>query len=238
MSYRDLFYSQHVQEKAKDICEIAHECWRLGLSDTTGFSISCRVEEDIILTDKTGTGFRRNKISPQDLVLIDLDANFLYVPQEDGRMAPVNVVIHLEGFKSSDARACVHWHDPYTNAFTCLASDIHPFTLQSKLIGTVECIIVDDYKEKERNDEKYRRLIVPSGLHCRQDVYGVMRDVGTGVGEVLSRRNDEFAQHGIVVTHFEHGLFAFGRNLWEAFDNGYRSVRNAQTIIFSKMLQE
>jgi hypothetical protein len=31
-------------------------------------------------------------------------------------------------------------------------------------------------------------------------------------------------------------LFAFGRNLEEAFDNAYRCYRNAQAIIFSKIL--
>ena len=57
------------------------------------------------------------------------------------------------------------------------------------------------------------------------------------VAEILKRRNNEFTRHGIVVTHYEHGLFAFGRSVEEAFDNAYRSVRNAQTIIFSRLIE-
>ncbi|MEA2006989.1 MAG: class II aldolase/adducin family protein [Patescibacteria group bacterium] len=237
MDYDKLFKSDGVQAVASQICELARECWVLQLSDSTGFSISCDVGDNIVISDKTGTGFRRNRITPSDLIMIDLDANFIYSPdQSDTRKAPVNVVIHLEGFKKSDARACIHWHDPYTNAFTCLGKTIKPFTLQSKLIGDVECIVVDDREEKEAHLKEITQLIVPTGLHCRQDVYFIMKKVGIAMRRVLERRNEEFDKHGIVSTHFEHGLFSFGRNLGEAFDNGYRSVRNAQAIIYSRLL--
>jgi len=237
MNYVKLFESEQVQDVARLICELASECWRLQLSDSTGFSISHKIADDVIITDKTGTGFRRNRITPNDLILIDLDANFIYTPSlSDNRRAPVNVIIHLEGFKRSNAQSCIHWHDPYTNAFSCLNKAIEPFTLQSKLIGVVECVLVDDRKEKESFEKENAELAIPSGLHCRQDVYFVMKQVGELVGEVLYRRHEELSRHGIVVTHFEHGLFSFGRNLEEAFDNGYRSVRNAQAIIYSKLL--
>ncbi|MEA3322921.1 MAG: class II aldolase/adducin family protein [Patescibacteria group bacterium] len=235
LSYKEIFNTNNTV--AVNICELAKICWDLQLSDSTGFSISCKITDDIIMTDKTGTGFRRNKITPTDLILIDLDGNFLFSPDKaDTRKAPVNAVIHLEGYKVSDAIACIHWHDPYTNAFSCLQQNIPPFSLQSKLIGNVECIIVDDRKEKKQHEREICKLSVPSGLHSRKDVYFVMKKIGTKAGKILQRRNDEFQRHGIVITHFEHGLFSFGRNLDEAFDNGYRSVRNAQTILYSKLL--
>ena len=235
-----MFYQKIFQDNikiAEDICNLAKICWNLQLSDSTGFSISCKINDNIIMTDKTGTGFRHNNIKPMDLMLIDLNGNFLFSPDDnDVRKAPVNVVIHLEGYKSSDAIACIHWHDPYTNAFSCLKKTIQPFTLQSKLIGDVDCVFVDDRKEKSEHQTKISNVLVPSGLHSRKDVYFVMKKVGKKVGKILQQRNSEFEKHGIVVTHFEHGLFSFGRSLDEAFDNGYRSVRNAQTIIYSKIL--
>ncbi len=235
MSYQKIF--QDNIDVAKAICDLAKVCWDLQLSDSTGFSISCKIDDNTIITDKTGTGFRRNNIKPTDLILIDLDGNFLFSPDNyDSRKAPVNVVIHLEGYKMSDAIACIHWHDPYTNAFSCLQKTIQPFTLQSKLIGNVNCVFVDDRKEKGKHRTEIANISVPNGLHSRKDVYFVMKKVGKKVGEILQYRNSEFTKHGIVVTHFEHGLFSFGRSLDEAFDNGYRSVRNAQAIIYSKLL--
>lgn len=240
MDYRALFKSHQVQYYAKIICELAQESWERNLSDSTGFSISQRIPgTDIVITDKSGTGFRRNKITPKDLILIDLDGELLYQPTKTNpRLAPVNVAIHLAGYRHSDAQGCIHWHDPFTNAFACYNKTIHPLTLQSKLIGDVPCVLVDDREQKSLRVKKNIEVNVPSGLHSRPDVYFVMEQVGAKVGKTLKKRNSEFARHGIVVTHYEHGLFSFGRHVEEAFENGYRCVRNAQTIIYSRLLKD
>jgi ribulose-5-phosphate 4-epimerase/fuculose-1-phosphate aldolase len=238
MDYKTFFESDLVQKYAKSICEIARECWNLQLSDSTGFSISQVLPDtDIVLVDKSGTGFRRNKINVDDLLLINLKGELLYQPSIDNpRLAPVNTAIHLAGYQSSDAKGCIHWHDPYTNAFACYGKTIHPLTLQSKLLGDVPCVMIDDREEKSNVDLYKGKLAVPSGFHSREDVYYVMNKVGNAVGAILNERNSEFQRHGVSVTHYEHGLFAFGRSVEEAFENGYRTVRNAQTIINSRML--
>lgn len=238
MNYVKLYRSDDVQKSAKLICELAKTCWDLKLSDSSGFSISLLLNDNLVLTDRTGTGFRRNNIKPKDLILVDVNGDFIFNPnKKDKRKAPVNVVIHLEGYKKSDARACIHWHDPFVNAFTIDALGIPARTLQSKLIGEVPCITIDDRKEKKALEKSGKKIVVPTGLHVREDVYFVMKKVGQEVASVLHERNKEFKRHGIVVTHFEHGLFSFGRNIEEAFDNGYRTVRNAQTIIYNKLLK-
>lgn len=240
MEGEEIFYSGEVQKIASTICELAKECWERGLSDSTGFSISQIIPNtSIAIVDRSGTGFRRNKITPEDLLLIDLDGNLIYQPKSNNsRMAPVNITVHLEGFKKSEAKACIHWHDPYSNAFACYGKTIHPLTLQSKLIGDVPCVVIDDREQKRIGAKKNLKIEVPSGLHARSDVYYVMKQVGESIGNILSERNDEFKRHGVVLTHYEHGLFSFGRQVEEAFENGYRSVRNAQAIIFSRLLKD
>ena len=100
------------------------------------------------------------------------------------------------------------------------------------------CVVVDDREQKKDAARRGIVLDVPSGLHARQDVYHVMKQVGEKVADILVNRNKEFKRHGIVITHYEHGLFAYGRNVEEAFENGYRAFRNAQAIIFSRFLAE
>lgn len=237
--YKDLFYSKEVQEIAESVCEMAKECWDLGMSDSTGFSVSQILPgTDIVITDKSGTGFRRNKIKPEDLVLIDLDGNLIYKPEDspNDRLAPVNVVIHLEGYKACPAKGCIHWHDPYTLAFAAQGLTIKPFTLQSKLIGEVPCVIVDDRKEKKHIKDKGIDVVVPSGLHSRPDVYYVMKKVGEKAAKILDSRKEEFKKHGIVITHLEHGLFSWGRSVEEAFDNAIRSYRNSKALLLSKII--
>src|SRR3989338_4428419 len=239
-NYEEYFKSEEVQKHASVICELARECWERSISDSTGFSISQTIPDtNIVIVDKSGTGFRRNKITSEDLLLIDIDGNLLFQPNKvNPRVAPVNVAIHLEGYKKSDAKGCIHWHDPFTNAFACYGKTIHPLTLQSKLIGDVPCMLVDDREQKKARIEKEVAVSVPTGLHSRPDVYYVMKQVGLNVADILEKRNAEFGRHGVVVTHYEHGLFAFGRHVEEAFENGYRSVRNAQAIIYSQMLKD
>ena len=98
--------------------------------------------------------------------------------------------------------------------------------------------MVDDREEKKIFDDVGLDPEVPTGLHARSDVYFVMNQVGEKIARVLKNRNGEFKRHGVVVTHYEHGLFSFGRHVEEAFENGYRSVRNAQAIIYSQMLKD
>ncbi len=239
MDYESYFGSDEVQKHARVICELARECWNLGLSDSTGFSISQILpDSDAILVDKSGTGFRRNNIHESDLLLISRGGELLYQPNaENPRRAPVNVAIHLGGYASSDAQGCIHWHDPFTGAFSCYGRTIHPLTLQSKLIGDIPCVMIDDRVQKHLAVEKNIVPDVPSGLHARPDVYYVMKQVGEAVGDILRERNKEFQRHGVVVTHYEHGLFAFGRHVEEAFENGYRAFRNAQAILYSRLLE-
>ena len=238
VNFQDFFQSAEVQKYAHIICDLAKECWERNLSDSTGFSISQRLPgTNIVITDKSGTGFRRNKIDSDDLILVDIEGNLLYQPSiANPRLSPVNVIIHLEGYKNSDALGCIHWHDPFTNAFACYGKTIYPLTLQSKLIGDVPCVIIDDREEKKKMQEKKINPRVPSGLHARPDVYFVMKQVGDEVGKILAQRNNEFKRHGIVIMHYEHGLFAFGRSIEEAFENGYRAyiVPAKQIRVFYK----
>lgn len=56
MDYHKLFQSQEVQQLANTMCDIAAEFWNLGLSDSTGFSISAKIPNTpAILVDKSGT---------------------------------------------------------------------------------------------------------------------------------------------------------------------------------------
>lgn len=242
MDYKKLFESKEAQKLSKIICEIAKECWNLKLSDSTGFSISAKIpESDAIIVDRSGTGFRRNKIEPGDLILINIDGELLYNPGgiNNDRLAPVNVEVHLAGYKASKSlNGCVHWHDEIINAFSGKELNIEPYTLQSKLLGTVECIKIDDREEKDKYFKSGKKIEVPSAFHLRDDVYYAMSKVADEANRIIAKRSNELEKHGIVVTHKEHGLFAWGRTIDEAFENAYRARRNAESILWSKILDD
>ena len=222
-------------EIRSEIVEILRCMWDRGHANTTGVSVSVRAVGDRIIVDQSGTGFRRCKVTEGDLLVINSEGDLLEdAPNGAHRRAPANVIIHTEYYKANPlARACVHCHAPYTQVFSCEKRDIHPYTLQSMIMGVIPCIVVDDGEFKREFHRNNVSLHVPSGLHNRPDVFYVMREVARGVVNTLKPRNNEMQVHGLAVTHFQHGIFVFGRSLGEAFDNLERAEANAHAILLS-----
>ena len=222
-----------------EIVEVLRHMWDRGHANTTGASVSERVSgTDRILVDQSGTGFRRCQITEDDLLIIDEDCNLIEdAPNGSHRRAPVNVRVHTEYYKANPrARACVHCHAPYTQVFACAKRDIPPYTLQAMIMGVVPCVRVDDGSLKERFKQGNISLTVPSGLHNRPDVFYVMQEVARDVVRLLTPRNLEMEEHGLAITHYQHGIFVWGRSLGEAFDNLERAEANARAILLSAHL--
>lgn len=191
------------------------------------------------MVDQSGTGFRKCHVTTDDLLIIDENCELVEdAPNSARRKAPVNVVIHTEYYKANPlARVCVHCHAPYTQVFACRNLTIPPFTLQSKLMGEVPCEFLDDRKLKAEYVKEKGALTVPSGLHSRDEVFYVMKKVAEEVVRLLFQRSAEMENHGLAVNHFEHGIFVFGRNMGEAFDNLERAEANARAILLSSLLK-
>lgn len=221
-----------------DIVEILQELWKKGHVNSTGVSISERLDDHSFIVDQSGTGFRRCRVGVGDLLVVDNNGALISdAPNGSLRKAPVNTIVHAEYYKANPlARACIHCHAPYSQVFACLNLPINPFTLQSRILGEVPCVFLDDEKLKKEFFEQKILCEVPTGLHSRPDVYYVMSQVAQKISSVLSVRNKEMEKHGLAVTHYQHGIFVFGRNLNEAFDNLERVEANARAIIFSKLL--
>lgn len=126
-------------EAREEMIETLRYMWDRGHANTTGVSISERLEDrpGHILVDQSGTGFRKCDVTTDNLLIIDEDCELVEdAPNGARRKAPVNVVIHTEYYKANPlARACVHCHAPFTQVFACKNMAIPPFTLQAKLMG-------------------------------------------------------------------------------------------------------
>lgn len=227
------------QDSRSEIVEIIKCMWDRGHANTTGVSISERIGERIIV-DQSGTGFRRCRITEDDLLVIDEACNLLEdAPNGSFRRAPTNVIIHTEYYRENPlARACIHCHAPYTQVFACENRSIPPYTLQAAIMGEIPCIHIDDGLLKREFQQIQTLPTVPSGLHQRADVFYVMSQVATNAVRVLRPRNSEMSSHGLAITHYQHGIFVWGRSLSEAFDNLERAEANARAILLSRCILE
>lgn len=48
-----------------------------------------------------------------------------------------------------------------------------------------------------------------------------MNKVAEKAADIIMEKGDELEKHGIVISQFEHGFFAWGRTVDEAFENAY-----------------
>ena len=218
-----------------EMVEILRYMWDRGHANTTGVSISERSSNNRIVVDQSGTGFTRCRATEDDLLVIDPDCRLVEdAPNGAHRKAPVNVVIQTEYYKVNPlARACVHCHAPYTQVFACEGKAIPPYTLQALLMGEIPCVMSDDRVHKQEYHERKLKLTVPTGLHDRPDVYYAMLQVAKGVVTVLEPRRTELEKHGLAATHYQHGIFVFGRSMGKAFDNLERAEANARALLLA-----
>jgi ribulose-5-phosphate 4-epimerase/fuculose-1-phosphate aldolase len=217
-------------KERKQMISVINAMWSLGLANTSGIAVSMRLADGNILSDRSGTGFRRCEITEDYLIVVTPEGHLIEAGA--GRLAPVNTVIALAYYKANPlAMACVHCHPLYSQLFAIANLSILPFTLQSKLTGEMPCVYVDDRAEKKRMTLEGINVSVPTGIHSRPDVLFVMEQVGQKIVEVLTPRNAEMTKHGLAVNHYEHGGFWFGRDIDEAFENLVRIEANAKSLV-------
>jgi L-fuculose-phosphate aldolase len=105
------FRSKPIKRLKERICDIGQRLWRKDFVDGNGGNISVRVGDALVLCTPPliSKGFMR----PRDLCLVDMEGR-----QKAGeRPSTSEIKTHLAIMKTTPAKACVHAHPPYANAF-------------------------------------------------------------------------------------------------------------------------
>lgn len=139
------FYKERLE-----LIEIAKLTFQLGLTDSHGGNLSCRVK-DYIVIKRSGKSFGRLK--PQDFVVTTLNEN----PSLD-RFASLELKVHRAIYREiPEARAVLHAHSPYAVACSLKFKEIEPLDSESKLLLGSK-IPVLRAKEVVSSDEVAREL--------------------------------------------------------------------------------
>ncbi len=99
-------------ELRKDICEIGHRVWQRGYVAANDGNLSIRLDDGLVLA--TPTGVSKGFLTPDMLVLVDLDGN-----QVGGHLKMSSeILMHLAMYRERcDIGAVVHAHPPYATGF-------------------------------------------------------------------------------------------------------------------------
>jgi len=106
-------------QKRELLCEIGRRCWQKGFVEANGGNISCRLDQNRVLASPTFIS--KGQMTPDDLVVVDLDGN-----QISGfRKKTSELLVHLTVYKHKpEAQAVVHTHPPSTTAFAITGQPI------------------------------------------------------------------------------------------------------------------
>ena len=110
-----------------ELIRVAELTFKLGLTDSHGGNLSCRVK-DFIVIKRSGKSL--GDLKPEDFVVTTTEEN----PTLD-RFASVELKVHRAIYKGVDwAKAILHAHSPYTVACSLKKSYIEPLDSESRLL--------------------------------------------------------------------------------------------------------
>jgi L-fuculose-phosphate aldolase len=107
-----LFTTAKAEAIKKEICAVGKKLWLRQFVDGNGGNISYRIGPNEILC--TPTLVSKYDLTPEDLCLVDLEAN--QIAGSKGRTSEIR--LHLEIYKEvPEAKAVVHCHPPHATAY-------------------------------------------------------------------------------------------------------------------------
>src|ERR1017187_7201919 len=101
-------FEKNQTELRKDICEVGRRVWQRGYVAFNDGNISIRLDQNIVLA--TPTGVSKGFLTPDMLVLVDMDGN-----QVGGHLKMSSeILMHLAMYRERcDIGSVVHAHPPY-----------------------------------------------------------------------------------------------------------------------------
>ncbi len=127
--------SEKERQLKNEIIAMGKLLWQRDLASGRNGNISLRVDEDKILLSCHASclGF----LVPEDLLLMDKEGRLL----EKGSVS-TEKELHLSIYKSiPSAKAVIHTHTPYINAYYSVNEKLSPFTFETKLyLGEIKAI--------------------------------------------------------------------------------------------------
>lgn len=124
-----------IQQSKRDIIAIGRLLWDKELASGLNGNISVRVDEERILL--TAHSSCLGLLQEKDILLMKLDGEML----EEGRVS-TEKLMHTEVYRNfPDAKAVIHTHTTYTNAFYMNNTIFEPATFEAKCyLGKIESV--------------------------------------------------------------------------------------------------
>lgn len=170
------------------ICEIARFAYDRRLLDSAGGNLSVRLEDRIFCSPRYAGSKRRWQLSPEEIVVTDMDGNKLEGTGELSR----EFKMHLGIYRAfPEVGGVFHAHPRNVLVFANMRRPIPPTSEQTEKYGLIELT-----EEQPAHSEALARTVV----------------------ETLARKREKLARHAIACLLPYHGITVAGRDLDDAYD--------------------
>jgi len=182
---------QHLQQEIYELCATAQACYTRGWVPATSGNFSVRSGDRIFITP---TGLDKGKLTPAELLEIDLEGNAISGQGRPSAETSLHTVIYgIEGFR---ARAILHVHSVWNTLLSGKFLSTGHVSLQGyEVLKGLSGVSTHEHTERVpiiENTQVYKSLV--------EHLTEVLRDNPEAHGVLLSR----------------HGLYTWGESVAEA----------------------
>jgi L-fuculose-phosphate aldolase len=170
------------------LCEIARLAYDRRLLDSAGGNFSVRFEDRIYCTPRYSGSKRQWRLSPEEIVVLDLEGRKQEGAGEISREARMHVAIY-QAFP--EVGGVCHAHPQNVLVFASLRRPIPPTSEQTEKYGVIELA-----EEAPAHSEALAKTVV----------------------DTLARKREKLAKHAIACLLPYHGITVAGRDLEDAYD--------------------
>ena len=128
----------NVQRQREEICEVCHLLYQRGYVVSNDGNVSLRVEADKILITPSGVG--KGRITPEMLVLCDLEGNVLEGDRYPSSESKMHLMVYRE---REDVMSVVHAHPPMSTAFAICRRPLKERYLSEMVAGLGEVPVTE-----------------------------------------------------------------------------------------------
>jgi len=177
------------------------------LTNAAGGNVSERVEENrVLITPSMMSEYKRCRLNPEDLMVIDYDMNII---EGNGRLSRESQMHTLVLRNFPEMKACIHAHPQYSMVFAAMSKPIPSMTEATMKMG--EC-----------------------GVVTRAVAYSA--DLAKNVYEYFLANRDRMQKMGLQAILPLHGTVCVGKSLSQAYSIVERVEYDAMACIFGKFI--
>lgn len=120
------------QETRDAICDVCHKMWQQGWVAANDGNVSVKLNEHLIMV--TPTGVSKSFITPQMLVIADINGNI--IESESGRKYSSEFKMHLKCYNDrKDVNAVVHAHPPVATGYAVAGIPLDDYSMIETVIA-------------------------------------------------------------------------------------------------------